>query len=98
MALYVHGVLKAQSRAVTTTLGAIHNMFSDIGRTFYSSDSCFDFNLNEFRISKGAFVQHDVDATQALGPDQLVAPPLGSTNRSGNPCAASFMIKNQRVA
>jgi hypothetical protein len=92
MALYVNGVLKAQSTGVTTTLGAINNMFSYIGRSLYSGDSYFDFNLDEFRIYKGAFNQQDVDATQSLGPDQLVAPPAAPGNVNASASGASIQI------
>jgi hypothetical protein len=75
MALYVNGVLKSQSSSVTTPLSAINNLFSYIGRSFYSGDPYIDFNLDEFRIYSGAFGPADVAATQSLGPDQLITPP-----------------------
>jgi hypothetical protein len=74
MALYVNGVLKAQSTSVTTPLSAIKNMFSYIGRSFYSGDPYIDFNLDEFRIYNGAFMADDIAETQSLGPDQLITP------------------------
>ncbi len=97
MALYVNGVLKAQSTAVTTTLGAISNVFSYIGRSLYSGDSYFDFNLNEFRIYKGAFVQRDVDATEALGPDQLVAPTAAPGNVNASASGANIQLSWSNV-
>jgi hypothetical protein len=75
MALYVNGVLKAQSTSVTTPLSAIKNMFSYIGRSFYSGDPYIDFNLDEFRIYNGAFMADDIAETQSLGPDQLIERP-----------------------
>jgi hypothetical protein len=75
LSLYVNGVLKAQNTSVSTTLAAVNNMFSYIGRSFYSGDSYIDFNLNEFRVYSGAFNASDVQATQAAGPDQLIAAP-----------------------
>jgi len=75
MALYVNGVLQAQSNSVTTPLNDIKNLFSYIGRSFYSGDPYIDFNLDEFRIYKGAFSASDVATTQSLGPDQVSTPP-----------------------
>ncbi len=75
MALYTNGVLAAQNVLVSTPLSAINNVFSYIGRSLYSGDPYFDFNLSEFRIYSGAFSSSDVAATQSLGPDQLVTPP-----------------------
>jgi beta-xylosidase len=92
MALYVNGVLKAQSTGVTTSLAAINNLFSYIGRSLYSGDSYFDFNLDEFRIYKGAFVQGDVDATQALGPNQVVAPPAAPDGVNASASGASIQL------
>jgi hypothetical protein len=78
MALYVNGVLTAQSTSVTTPLSAINNLFSYIGRSFYSGDPYIDFNLDEFRIYNGAFTADDVAATQSLGPDKVLTPPAAS--------------------
>lgn len=75
LALYTNGVLVAQNVSVSTPLSAINNVFSYIGRSLYSGDPYFDFNLSEFRIYSGAFNPSDVAATQSLGPDQLVTPP-----------------------
>jgi len=92
MALYVNGVLKAQSTTVTTTLAAIKNMFSYIGRSFYSGDSYIDFNLSEFRIYDGAFTASDVQATQAAGPDQLITAPPAPTSPSASASGSSIQI------
>jgi len=78
MALYVNGVLQAQSNSVTTPLNAIKNLFSYIGRSFYSGDPYIDFNLDEFRIYKGAFSASDVATTQSLGPGKVFTPPTGA--------------------
>ena len=75
MALYVNGELKAQRSSVTTPLSAINNLFSYIGRSFYSGDSYIDFDLSEFRIYDGAFSSEDIATTQSLGPDQVITPP-----------------------
>jgi hypothetical protein len=74
MALYVNGELKAQSTSVTTPLSAIKDLFSYIGRSFYSGDPYIDFNLDEFRIYNGAFTADDIATTQSLGPDRLIPP------------------------
>jgi len=79
MALYVNGVLEAQSTSVTTPLSAIKNLFSYIGRSFYKGDPYIDFNLDEFRIYNGAFTADDIAATQSLGPDQLIPPTAQAT-------------------
>jgi hypothetical protein len=79
LALYTNGTLVAQSTSVTTPLSAIKNMFSYIGRSFYSGDSYIDFNLDEFRIYNGAFAANDIATTQSLGPNQVItAPPAPS--------------------
>jgi hypothetical protein len=75
LALYTSGTLVAQSTSVTTPLSAINNLFSYIGRSFYSGDPYIDCNLNEFRIYNGAFNASDIAATQSLGPDQVITPP-----------------------
>jgi hypothetical protein len=75
LALYTNGTLVAQNTSVTTPLSAIKNMFSYIGRSFYSGDSYIDFNLNEFRIYNGAFAASDIATTQSLGPDQVITAP-----------------------
>ncbi len=80
MALYTNGSLVAENTSVTTSLGAIDNLFSYIGRSFYSGDPYFDFNLDEFRIYNGAFDASDVAATQSLGPDQVITPPTAPSD------------------
>jgi hypothetical protein len=91
MALYVNGVLKAQNTSVTTPLSAIKNLFSYIGRSFYSGDPGIDFNLDEFRIYNGAFSSADVATTQSLGPDQVIMPTAAPSgvNASVLPLAAA---------
>jgi len=92
MALYVNGVLKAQSTSVTTPLSAINNLFSYIGRSFYSGDPYFDFNLDEFRIYNGAFRSSDIAATQSLGPDQVITPPAAPSGVNASASGASIQI------
>jgi hypothetical protein len=74
LALYVNGELKAQNTSVTTPLSAIKDLFSYVGRSFYSGDPYLDFNLDEFRIYNGAFTADDIATTQSLGPDRLITP------------------------
>jgi len=92
MALYVNGVLKAQSSSVTTQLSAINNMFSYIGRSFYSGDPYIDFNLDEFRIYNGAFSASDIAATQSLGPDQVITPPAAPGGLGVSASGASIQL------
>jgi len=92
MALYTNGTLAAQSTSVTTALSAINDMFGYIGRSFYSGDSYFDFNLDEFRIYDGAFTANDVAATQSLGPDQLIAPTAAPTGVNASASGTNIQI------
>ena len=73
LALYTNGVLVAQNIAVSTPLSAVNNVFSYIGRSLYSGDSYFNFNLDEFRIYSGALSSSDIATTHALGPDQVLS-------------------------
>ena len=92
LALYTNGVLAAQNTSVSTTLSAIKNMFSYIGRSLYSGDSYFDFNLDEFRIYNGAFSANDIATTQSLGPDQVITPPAAPGNVSATSSGASIQL------
>jgi len=92
MALYVNGVLKAQSSSVTTQLSAINNLFSYIGRSLYSGDPYIDFNLDEFRIYNGAFSASDIATTQSLGPDQVITPPAAPSGLNVSASGASIQL------
>lgn len=92
LALYTNDQLAAQNASISTPLSAINNVFSYIGRSLYSGDSYFDFNLNEFRIYSGAFSPSDVSATQALGPDQLLTPPPAPSGLSASGSSMSIQL------
>ncbi len=92
LALYTNGTLAAQSTSVATPLSAINNMFSYIGRSFYSGDSYIDFNLNEFRIYNGAFTADDIAATQLLGPDQVITPTAAPSGVNASASGTSIQL------
>jgi hypothetical protein len=71
--LYTNGVLAAICGGITTPLNAVSNVFSYIGRSLYSSDTYFNFSVDEFRIYNGAMQAADIAATQIIGPDVLLA-------------------------
>jgi len=67
-------------------------MFSYIGRSLYSGDSYFDFNLNEFRIYNGAFTANDIAATQSLGPDQVITPTVAPSGVNATASGANIQL------
>lgn len=77
MALYVNGVLVGLNNNITISMGSVNDVYSYIGRSLYQNDPYCDFVLDEFRIYSGALTAYEVQATQALGPDQLLE--TGST-------------------
>ncbi len=73
LALYTNGVLAGINHAITIPMSAVNDAYSFIGRSLFSSDSFFDFSLDEFRIYDGALSPAEIAATQALGPDALLS-------------------------
>jgi hypothetical protein len=73
--LYLNGVLVASNTAVTTTLAAVNNRFSYLGRSLYSADPYLAGTLNEFRIYNGALTNSQIALDAAAGPDRLVSDP-----------------------
>lgn len=86
LALYTNGVLAARNSSVTIPMSSVSNLFSYIGRSLFSGDSYFNFNLDEFRIYNGALNANDIAATQVLGPDQTLStnsPVVTTTSGAG---------------
>jgi hypothetical protein len=73
LALYTNGVLAAQNTAVTIPLSSVNELFCFIGRSLYSADAYFNFNLDEFRIYNRALSTNEIAATDALGSSQLLS-------------------------
>jgi alpha-L-arabinofuranosidase len=87
LALYTNGVLAVQNSSVTIPMSSVSNLFSYIGRSLYSGDSYFNFNLDELRIYNGALSPVEIAATQALGGDGVLttnAPVVSAAVAGGN--------------
>jgi hypothetical protein len=87
LALYTNGVLAARNSSVTVPMSSVTNLFSYIGRSLYSGDAYFNFNLDELRIYNGALSPTEIAATQALGGDGVLmtnAPVVKAVVTGGN--------------
>jgi len=78
-ALYTNGVLAAANTAINVQFSEITNVLNLIGRSLYTGDSYYSFNIDEFRIYSGALSPDEVRAAQASGPNQVL-----TTNASIN--------------
>jgi len=87
IALYTNGVLAAVNNSVTIPMTSVFDVYNFIGRSLYSGDSYFNFNLNEFRIYEGALTPAQIQDNYAFGPDvatfagpvQFMAQPQSAT-------------------
>jgi hypothetical protein len=94
LALYTNGVLAAQNTAVTVPLSSVNELFCFIGRSLYSDDAYFNFNLDEFRIYNQALSTNEIAATDALGANQLLSAdrPRMNLTRSGTNLTLSWPL------
>jgi hypothetical protein len=74
LALYTNGVLAATYNSLTYPITSIHDNFSYINQSLYSSDPHVDLTINELRIYSGALSPAQVVLNDELGPDVLAAP------------------------
>lgn len=87
LALYTNGVQVAVNNVVTVPFTEVNAVINYIGRSLYSSDSYFDFSLDEFRIYNGALSASEIAASQTLGPGQVLSsasPALGVSADGSN--------------
>ncbi len=73
IALYTNGVLQSVNGAVTDPLSVVSPVKAYIGRSLYNGDPYASITLDEFRIYNGVLSPRDIQATQILGPDQVLA-------------------------
>lgn len=94
LSIYTNGVLAAVNSSITTAFSSVNDVYSRIGRSLYSGDPYPDFSLDEFRIYNGALSLPEIAATDALGPDQLLASgsPAVAVSRSGSNLTLSWAL------
>lgn len=73
LAIYTNGVMAAINSSATIPMSSVSNLLSYVGRSLYNADPYPDLNLSEFRIYNGVLSPKDVQSTQALGPNQVLA-------------------------
>ena len=74
ISVYTNGVLASTFTGITDALTAVGNEFAYMGRSLYTADAYLTWTIDELRIYNGALSAADVAATDALGPNQLLAP------------------------
>ena len=93
VALYTNGVLQSINTSVTTPMSAIQNVYSYIGHSLYNGDPYGDITMDEFRIYNGVLSPNDVLASQALGPNALLASTVNlSATESGKNVVLSWPV------
>jgi hypothetical protein len=78
-ALYTNGVLATANYGINVQMNEVTNVLNLIGRSLYTGDPYYSFNIDEFRIYSGALSPDEVHAAQASGPNQVL-----TTNASIN--------------
>lgn len=73
--LYLNGVLVASNSAATTTLAAVSNVYSYLGRSLYTADPYLKGAISECRIYNGAVSGSQIAVDAGAGPDNLVTTP-----------------------
>jgi large repetitive protein len=104
LALYTNGVLAALNTNVTVPLSSVNDVYGYIARSLYSGDPYPDLILDEFRIYNGALSAGEIAASQALGPEQLLAtadvnlnavPGIGNVAVSWPVAAGGFTLESR---
>ena len=72
LAIYTNGVLAALNNSVTTSLTAVSNVLSYLGRSLYASDPYTPINVDEFRIWNGVLNSQQIALDAASGPTQII--------------------------
>lgn len=91
--LYTNGILAGINAGITTSLSAVSNVFSYIGRSLYTGDVFFNFSIDEFRIYNGVMQPADIAAAQLVGPNVLLTTNVSlSTSTSGSSLTMSWPV------
>lgn len=82
--IYTNGVPDAIFTGITDPLTIVGNEYSYIGRSLYTADPYEDWSLSELRIYNGALSSAEIEASDALGPGQILstAPPVFSASKA----------------
>jgi hypothetical protein len=72
VSIYTNGVLAGINTAVTTSLSAVNDVYSFIGRSLYSGDSYLPGSMTEFRIYNGPLSAQQIALDAAAGPAQII--------------------------
>ena len=83
--IYTNGVLQA-SQPVSAPLSGASPNAAALGRSpwWNYGDPWLNASIDEFRIYSGRLLAEDVAATDAIGPNYLLTPPLSATVNSGS--------------
>jgi len=84
--VYTNGILASSFNGITDPLSIVGNQFAYIGRSLYGIDSYLTWTIDELRIYNGALSASEAAATEALGPNQLLAtssPAVGASALDG---------------
>lgn len=100
MEYYTNGVVRGSNQNVTGRLDQVGRSFSWIGRSPYP-DPFLNASVHEFRIYRGRLSPQEIQATEILGPDQLLTTSanLTATVSGGNlvlswpVAAAGFVVQ-----
>jgi hypothetical protein len=85
--VYTNGVLASTFTGITDPLSVVGSQFAYVGRSLYTKDAYLTWSLQELRIYNGALSAAEVAASDALGPNQLLAtnsPALSLAAAGGN--------------
>lgn len=100
LALYTNGVLAAVNNSITIPFSSVNNVVSYIGRSLYSADSYFNFNLSEFRLYNGALTPAEIQTNYLAGPDpgpaEFVSQPRSQVVAEMDPATFSVLHRGTR--
>jgi hypothetical protein len=93
IALYTNGVLQSVNNSETDPLSVVSSVEAFIGKSVYNGDPYASLTLDEFRIYNGVLSPNDLQATQVLGPNQVLTTNVGlSVAASGNNLVLSWPL------
>ncbi len=73
ISVYTNGVLAAAFTGITDSLSTVGNEFAYVGRSLYTADAYLNWTLQELRIYNGVLSADQIEASDALGPNQLLS-------------------------
>ncbi|HEY1663012.1 MAG TPA: alpha-L-arabinofuranosidase C-terminal domain-containing protein [Verrucomicrobiae bacterium] len=93
--VYTNGVLVASFSGITDPLSIVGNQFAYVGRSLYTLDAYLNWSLQELRIYDGTLSAAEIEASDALGPGQLLntaSPEINPASLTGNNLTLSWPV------